>query len=973
MNKKYLHQLSAVFILLIFIGNVLYAQSPKSFKYESVPNDPLNARIYTLDNGLKIYMTVYKDAPRIQTYIAVRTGSKNDPKDATGLAHYLEHMLFKGTDKYGTKDYVKEKVQLDKIEALYEVYRKTTNEETRKALYHQIDSISGEASKLAIANEYDKMVSVIGAKGTNAYTSLEQTVYINDIPSNQLEKWATLEAERFRNPVLRLFHTELEAVYEEKNRALDDDNDKQWEALNAGLWPNNTYGSQTTIGTIDHLKNPSITEIKNYYNTYYVPNNMAICISGEFNPDETIKILAEKFGSWKSKPVPPYQPYIEKPIASPVIKEVIGPDAESVLLGFRFPGVGTADADLLMVVNKLLYNGKAGLIDLNLNQQQQVLEAYAYDMEMKDYSAHVIAAMPKEGQSLEDVRDLLLEQIGKLKNGDFPDWMLSSVITDMKLEQTKSYERNGSRAHAFVDAFITSTNWADYVAMIDRLSKITKQQVIDFVKANYKNNYVVVYKRTGEDASVQKVTKPEITPVEVNRNDESAFVKKLKTTAVKEIEPVFIDYKTDIKHLKLANNIPVLYNANTDNKTFDMYYILDMGTNHNKKIDMAVNYLKYLGTKELSAAALQQELYKLGCSVDVYAGEDEVWVSIRGLSENLEKAVRLFEDLLQNAQPNEDALKNLVADILKKREDAKLNKYEILYGALYSFGKYGKKSPYTNILTADELKSTTSQELLDIINKLTSYNHRILYYGSDTQDEVVSVLNKQHKVPTSLTAIPEPVKFEEQENTGNVYVVDYDMKQAEIMFLSKDGAYKKEDAPIVRVFNEYFGSGMNSVVFQEMRESKALAYSVYCSYSAARKKTTSNYAFAYVGTQSDKLPEAMAGMKGLIDVMPESENSFNLSKEAVIQAIRSERITKSRVLFSYESAQKLGLDYDIRKDVYQNVPKLTLADIKAFEQAHLKNKKYDILVLGKKDGLDIKTLEKYGRVNFLSLQDIFGY
>ncbi|HET6224964.1 MAG TPA: insulinase family protein, partial [Bacteroidia bacterium] len=288
-------RIAATFLLFT---SMLHAQQPvKTYKYKTVPNDPLNARIYKLDNGLTVYMSVYKNAPRIQTYIAVRAGSKNDPHDATGLAHYLEHMLFKGTDKYGTKDYAKEKVELDKIEALFQEYRKTTDEAKRKAMYHQIDSISGVAATYAIANEYPKMISSLGAVGTNAYTSLDRTYYQNDIPSNQLDKWLSIESERFRNPVLRLFHTELEAVYEEKNRGLDDDKRKIWENILSGLFPTNTYGTQTTIGTIEHLKNPSLTEIKKFYEYWYVPNNMAICLSGDFDPDATIKLIDEKMGS----------------------------------------------------------------------------------------------------------------------------------------------------------------------------------------------------------------------------------------------------------------------------------------------------------------------------------------------------------------------------------------------------------------------------------------------------------------------------------------------------------------------------------------------------------------------------------------------------------------------------------------------------------------------------------------------------
>jgi predicted Zn-dependent peptidase len=189
---------------LLFVGGSANAQK---YEYKTYPNDPLNVREYTLKNGLKVFMSVYKDAPRIQTYIAVRAGSKNDPAETTGLAHYLEHMMFKGSHKLGTTDWEREKVELDKIEALYEVYRKTTDDKRRAEIYHQIDSISYVASTIAIANEYDKSMTAIGSDGTNAFTSNDYTMYVEVIPSNMLETWAKVEADRFPNLVLRLFHT----------------------------------------------------------------------------------------------------------------------------------------------------------------------------------------------------------------------------------------------------------------------------------------------------------------------------------------------------------------------------------------------------------------------------------------------------------------------------------------------------------------------------------------------------------------------------------------------------------------------------------------------------------------------------------------------------------------------------------------------------------------------------------------------
>lgn len=970
MKKMFLKQSFIGFAFII--TSAVYAQPAKTYKYESVPNDPLNARIYKLDNGLTVYMTVYKNAPRIQTYIATRAGSKNDPHDATGLAHYLEHMLFKGTDKFGTKNYEKEKVELDKIENLFEVYRKTTDDKKRKDLYHKIDSISGYASQFSIANEYDKLAAGIGTKGSNAHTSFEETVYHGDIPANQLENWATIESERFRKPVLRIFHTELEAVYEEKNKSLDNDGNKEFEELFLALFPNNTYGTQTTIGTIDHLKNPSLTEIRKYYEKYYVPNNMAICLSGDLDPDAAIKVIDAKFGALKSKPVEVYKPYIEKPITQPIFKNVVGPQPENVMIGFRLGGANSSDADLMLMVDQILANGKAGLFDLNLNQQQKVLNSETYMEAMKDYSVHMLIGEPKAGQSLEQLKDLLLGEVENIKKGNFPDWLLAAIVNNLKLQQTKRYESNAARANAFVTAYIQGTPWQAYSSKIERLSKITKQQVIDFVKKNYDNNYAVIYKRTGEDKDVQKVIKPAITPVQLNRGDRSEFVKIVLEKQVTPIQPVFLDYSRDIRKFNIKNNIPVIYTPNIENKTFAMYYIFDMGTIQNKKLKIAVDYLPYLGTKDLSPAQVQEEFFKLGCSYGVFAADEQVWVSISGLTENFEKATRLLENLLANAQPNEEALKALVGDIQKSRADAKLSKGEIMK-ALTWYGKYGKNSPYTNILSDKELESLTSSELISIINGLTSYEHRILYYGNSSQEELMPLLEKTHQTPPTLKPVPPLVKFQERDANTDVFVVNYDMKQAEVKFLAKDGSYNKDLVPQITLFNQYFGGDMSSIVFQEMRESKALAYSVYSFYGSAAKKTDSNYITSYIGTQADKLPEAMAGMMDLVNNLPEAENNFKSAKESILQTIRSERIIKTGILFNYENAKKLGLDYDIRKDVYSKVPELTFNDIKSFEQTHLKEKQYSVLVVGKKDLLDMKTLEKYGKVTFLTLEEVFGY
>lgn len=965
---------------LLIVGAVVLAvlniaKYMNNNNFESAKNDPTNARVYTLENGLKVYLTTYKDAPRVQTYIAINAGSKNDPSDATGLAHYLEHMLFKGTDKYGTLDYDSEKVLLDQIEDLYEEYRTISMDdiEKRNEIWAKIDSVSGEAAKFAIANEYDKMISGIGAKGTNAYTSAESTVYVNDIPSNQLKTWLDIEAERFRNPVFRLFHTELEAVYEEKNRGLDNDGRKMFEALLSGLYQNHTYGTQTTIGTIDHLKNPSLKEIRKYFDKNYVPNNMAICMSGDFNPDSVITWIKGTFGQFERQPDPVFVAGVEQEITEPIVKNVYGPDAERLYMGFRFPGAAERETKVMSIIDMILSNSQAGLIDLNLNQKQEVLQASCFPYALKDYSSHILFGVPKQNQTLEEVKDLLLSQIELVKKGEFPDWLIPAVINDLKLEKIKRLESNSSRADDFVQSFILDIDWQTYVNEMKTLESITKKEVMEVANKFYKNNYVLVNKFTGEDLSIKKVTKPAITPVEVNRDSKSDFLTQVLEKEIENVEPEFINYQEDIKSAQV-NNVTLSYKENIENDRFKLYYIADRGNNHNPKLSMAIRYFNYLGTDEISPNQKKEELYKLGCELSVSSQDEQSYISLIGLGENFQSSVELFENLLANVVANEEALTNLKNDIIKNREDQKLDKSTILRRGMVNYAKYGKDNPFTNTLSTQEILDMSSEELIDIIKSMTSYEHRILYYGPQGIDQVTKTLAELHKTPETLLAVEQGLKFEENDiNTTNVYVVDYDMKQTEILMVAKGGEFKSEKMPLIKLHNEYFGGSMGSIVFQTLRESKALAYSVYSAYSTPRTNDKSHYVTAYIGTQTDKLKEAMIGMNELLNELPQVDANLENAKDAVIQKIRTERITKDNVLFSFESAKRLGYEYDMRQDIFNNIDDYSMEEIVSFHNNHMSGNDYTILVLGSKDELDLEALRQYGPVKFLSLEDVFGY
>ncbi len=944
--------------------------------YEFVPNDPLHARIYTLDNGLKVYMTVNKAQPRIQTFIAVKAGGKNDPAETTGLAHYFEHLMFKGTERFGTQDYIKEKPMLDEIEALFEVYRKTEDEVERATIYRKIDSVSYEASKVAIPNEYDKLMAAIGAVGTNAYTANDMTVYVEDIPSNEIENWAKIQADRFQHAVIRGFHTELETVYEEKNMSLTKDSRKVFEQMMAALFPHHPYGTQTVLGTQENLKNPSITNIKKFFQQWYVPNNMAICLSGDFDPEVMIKTIRRHFGTMKANPDLPVLKFpVEQPIQTPVAREVIGPEAASVTLGWRFPGAASRQAEMLNLLGAILYNGQAGMIDLDINQQQLMLGAAAYSIQMADYSMFLMQGQPKAGQSLDEVRRLLLVEIEKFKRGEFDEALLEATVNHLKKDLQKSLESNEDRADWFVQSFINGSDWADEVEAIDRMGKVTKQQLVDFANAYFQDNYAVIYKRQGKDESVKKITKPAITPIVMNRDVMSDFLKEIQETPVKPIDPVFVDYAKDMEKGTAKSNIPVLYKKNITNDLFSLTYVFEQGTNDDRGLlRTAAQYLDYLGTSTLTPEQVKQRFYALACEYAIRSSNERTYVTISGLAENMGAAVELFESLLADAQANPQVLELMKADILKMRADQKLNQ-QANFRMLMQYGLYGPHSPATNILSAAELKALRSEALLKRLRDLNRHEHTILYYGPAGKDEAIAEINRYHRVPDALMAFEKKKVFPFRETPkSQVIIAPYEAAQVYMTAVSNRGEqFELSVYPLVTLYNEYFGGGMNSIVFQEMREARSLAYTASASLNEPSRLDRPYIYTTFIATQNDKMGDALAAFDEIINRMPESQAAFQLAKEALLARLRTDRIIGAAVFDSYLEAKDLGLDIDMRKVLFDELQKLTLADVKAFQEKWVKNRTYTYCVLGNERDIDMSKLVARGPVRRVTTKEIFGY
>lgn len=959
-------------MLVVMVPTLLNAQ--KQYDYVTYSHDAMNVRIYKLKNGLEVYLSVYKDAPRIQCLIPVRAGSKNDPAETTGLAHYLEHLMFKGTTHYGTMDWESEKDLLDKISLYFENYRFLRDQADRDSVYHIIDSLSYLASGYAIPNEYDKMMKFIGSQGTNAATSNDYTVYIENIPSNQLENWAAIQYDRFTNPVFRIFHTELETVYEEKNTSLANDDRKSNEMMLSALFPNHPYGQQTTLGSVEHLKNPSIINIQNFFNKYYVCNNMAICLAGDFDYDEAIAIIDKYFGQMRPHKVPRMVVKKESPITAPIKKEVYGREAEKVTVAYRMDlPANSQDVYILQMLDNVLSNGKCGLVDLNLNQRHLVNRASAYPYILADNSAYVLTGRPNKGQSLDEVAELMISQINLIKKGEFDESLIQSAINNIKADEMQKLQSNRNRAYAMARAYENGIDWYYASQALKFYEKITKQDIVDFANKHFgDSSYVVVYKRQGEPENVAKVTKPAITAIQVNRDAESDFFKNIKKQEVKPIEPVFVDFQQAITFDKYKT-VPIDYLHNDEDETFTLKFVFPAGEMNDVKLPYASRYLNSLGTEKMTVDEIQSRFYALACNYNVLCSDDETSITLSGLSENMGAALKLMMEVILNAQPDALALNNMMADVMLQRKNAKSSQNSVM-NCLRSYCEYGPELVNYQ-LSNEQLQQLDGNQLLASIRQLFQYRPEILYYGPLAVKKVKSALASAYKLPKQF-AEPAPAKtFQRCPTEENVvYYAPYPAKQSRLITTLRSQKLNTDLIPLVNMYNQYFGGSMNAIVFQEMREKRSLAYTAQSAFVIPSDTAEYMYNFSYIATQNDKILDALVAFDSLFNAMPLSAAAFDLAKEGAKSSIAANRITKMSILNTYLRNRKMGLPYDYRKDFYDKISSFTLDDVVKFNNQYLKNKAKTYMILATDGEVDFEAVEKqFGPVKKLTLEDIFGY
>ncbi|MCB0637698.1 MAG: insulinase family protein, partial [Lewinella sp.] len=632
---------------------------------------------------------------------------------------------------------------------------------------------------------------------------------------------------------------------------------------------------------------------------------LAICLSGELDPDQTIALIDQYFGDWAPDDFPPFTYEEQPPIEQPLRAEVVGQESPFVELGWRIGGGTSDDFMLANLAQHLLHNEQAGLLDRYLNHEQKLLESEAYTWTYEDYAVFGLLGKPREGQSLEEVEQLLLGEAERLGHGDFPDWLLEAALNDMKLGDLRALESNSTRVGALASCFILGLPWSIFVHRYEQLEKITKADVTNWARTNLRpDNFAIIYKKEGTDDSVVKVNKPAMTPVPLQREAISDYARNFLQTEPPRLAPIYADFANGIHRETWQPGLDFHYVHNPYNPTFRLDYIFEMGKSNSLDLALAMILVDYLGTDRFPAADIKDEFFRLGLSMDAYHYNQRCHISLQGLEESLEAGLKLLEHFLAQVQPDQQIWENVVADLLIKRRNQKQDRGTILREAMSSFANYGPDAPFNSRPSAAELQKLDPAVLTDFIHQMHQYQHRIYYFGQQPASEVATLLKKHHRRADQLQTPPPPKPFLQlPTERSQVLFTHFPMVQAEVLMISRGTPhFNLEEYIIHDLFNEYFGYGLSSIVFQEIREAKALAYNTYAYYSSPHRADQAHYLRAYVGTQPDKLTEALPAMLDLMNHMPVVEEAINQARMSMLQRIETDRIPPRKLYWEAQTA-----------------------------------------------------------------------
>lgn len=919
-----------------------------------------------LENGLTVFLNEDHSKPEVFGLVVTKAGGKDDPADATGLAHYMEHMLFKGTTELGTSNWEAEKEHQTKIFELYDKLGKTTDAEERKAIQQEINEESVAAAEFIIPNEMSNIVSNMGGVDLNAGTGPDYTFFHNVFPPSQMERWLDLYSHRFINPVFRTFQAELEVVYEERNLYKDDFFSNILENFQKNFYKVHPYGQQPLIGTMEHLKNPSLKRMKEFYENYYVANNMALVLCGDFNSEEVIPLIKNKFERLPSGQVPEAKKFEEMPFDGREQVDVKMSPIKLALLGFRTPAIGHEDELAIEVCTQLLSNyDQTGLID-QLVLNGEIMEAMVEPVNNIDYSATVLFVIPKIiGQKLEEAEKLVLAQLEKLKNGEFDDSLLESIKLSMYKENATTLESNEMRAMEICEAFATGVDAMQVFDKGKEINAITREEVMAIANKYYGENYLAFFSKMGFPKP-DKISKPGYDPIPGNTNATSTYAQHLENLA----ETESVSFKQQTVETFPIHQGTFYQVENKKNDIFNLEVNFRKGTFENAMLEVVAEAMNKAGTKNYSASEFKKEMSKLGSSYEISASNNFFNISIEGLDSNYEKTLSLLNELLTQPTIDEQTL-SVIADDVKTTRKTEGSSPDNVGLALFNYSRYGKNSPELTRASSKAVKKLEPAKVLEMFANATSCEADIHYTGTlKNAHQLFAKAIKADQTTTHgaefasiPTVLPQKSKIQ--------FVHDKKAVQCKIFIYAQLGNFDAKQQPVIDAFNSYFGNGFTGLVTQEIREFRSLAYSSDAIVLQPQQKSEHSIFVGYMGTQADKTIEAIEVFNKLIREMPQKPERITTLKNYLLRSSYALHPDFRGLSEEKLAWQRLGFDKNPVHQFEESYKDLTFDDVVKFWEGNIKDAPIIISIVGNKKLIDVNKLKAIAPISFVKKSEIF--
>jgi predicted Zn-dependent peptidase len=930
-------------------------------------------RTFTLDNGFTVILAEDHSEPKVFGAVAVKAGSKNDPEGHTGTAHYFEHLMFKGTDRIGTVDYEKEKPYLDKIEALYdELAAAGENEASRNRILKQINELSVEAAQYAIPGEVDRLLRKYGGTDINAYTHYDHTVYHNVFSPSHTEKWLAVYAERFRNPVFRMFQAELETVYEERNMYADMMGSKALEDLLQRIIRRHPYRNPI-IGTVKDLKTPSISKMREFYKRCYVAGNMALVLAGDFDSQKIMPLVDAAFGKLPSGTAPefPVESFREAPFNGREFYSARYIPVKAGLVCYRgLPAMHPDKVALDYCMEILSNKSKTGLLD-RLRNENKVLMSMCEHLSLNDMGAIVILFVPTIFGKLTKTENEVTSIINRLKSGDFDDELFDALKTSFVKENARISENKSKFGNLLVSLFSKGMSWEEYMVETKKYQTVTKREVVEAANKYFTDNRFVFFNKPGLSGKAEKIKKPEYAPLPAgNAGAQSDFALELSKKKDVPYSPVFVDFDKDFKYGDLKKNVHLVVGKNPLNSIFSITFRFDSGTNGNKLAGLIPEHFNELGTKSRTLAQFRSAMQKLGASCDMSAGKTATVMTVEGFDENFAETMKLTNDFLSNVAPDDAQMPKLLQD-LKERNKMERKDFNTLSSAHYNYVILGEHSEYLNRVSMREARKLKSSDIVDLFARIRSFETTITYSGRLSFDEVKRVILAEMKFPEKVNEADRSFFEIRKYESDLVSVLDYKKANQTISYVYVPGeAGDRTDVIAGTFFNSYFGEGMSSIIFREVRELRSLSYLARANYFFPDRRfgAYSGFLRGHLSTQSDKTVEAVQLVDSLVKRMPLQPELMENIREAFKESINNSLPGFRDLPYYGYSLVRQGYEKDLRQIQYENIDTFDMRTVSGFYDKFVRGRPTVHILSGNRAKMGTEKL--HPRIQKVRIKDI---